>query len=197
MATIKDIYEFIDRAERSRKYPTSTAQGLKAAIKLFESELNEEEKGSIDTIRQNLDQIYQSVFNKNKNFTAASLATYKSRVVKVINDYEKYGIDATKMSNWVPKVVNRVKRTTSATNKTGDGPATPSPIQPENDGLSVAVPANMHKIELALRPDAKFIIVVPRDLKEAEVTTLKSILDSLTVHGGGDGSSQLQETPVE
>ena len=198
MATIKDIYEFIDRAERSRKYPTSTAQGLKAAVKLFESELNDEEKASVDTIKQNLDQIYQSVFNKNKNFTAASLATYKSRIVKVINDYEKYGSDATKMSNWTPKVINRVKRaTTSVTNRVSDEPGLPNPVQPENDGLSVTVPANMHKIELALRPDAKFIIIVPRDLREAEVATLKAILDSLAVHGGGDGSSRVQETPAE
>src|SRR5579872_4746287 len=105
MKTIKELYEFIEVATRNRKYPTSTAQGLRAAVKLFDSELNDDERASLDKVKANLDQIYQSVFAKNKNFTAASLATYRSRLLKVINDYEKYGTDPTKMANWNPKVI--------------------------------------------------------------------------------------------
>ena len=102
---IEDLYEFIDRAVRNRKYPSSTAQGLKAALRIFETELNDEERGSIDKIKENVDQIYHSVSLKNKNVAQSSLATYKVRLAKVIRDFEQYGVDPTKMNNWTVKPV--------------------------------------------------------------------------------------------
>lgn len=110
MKKFKDLYDFIDRAIKSRKYPENTGISLKTALKLFENELKEQELNSIDEFRKNIDQIYQSVFVKNKNFSAGSLATYKSRVIKTLNDYEKYGVDATKMANWTPKIITRSKK---------------------------------------------------------------------------------------
>jgi hypothetical protein len=175
MASIKDIYDFIERAERSRKYPTGTAQGLKAAINIFNAELNDDEKSSLDLFKQNIDQIYQSVFNKNKSLTASSLATYKSRALKTISDYEKYGTDATKMSNWSPKVQTRAKR--------ADKQVTTASMDSSNDiSYPEALPAasnGMHKLELALRPNIKFTLIVPYDLRKSEVKTLHTILGSL------------------
>src|SRR3989344_23344 len=110
MKKIQDLYDFIDRAIKSRKYPKNTGMALKSALKLFEAGLNEEERGSIDEFKKNLEQIYQSVFSKHKDFSAASLATYKSRVIKALSDYEKYGIDPTKMANWSPKIIRRSKK---------------------------------------------------------------------------------------
>jgi ribosomal protein S20 len=109
MNKFEELYNFIDRAVKSRKYPENTGIALKTGLKLFEKELNEEEKASIDEFKKNLNQISNSIFSKGK-FNAASLATYKSRIIKVINDYEKYGKDATKMANWSPKVIVRPKR---------------------------------------------------------------------------------------
>ena len=104
------LYDFINRAVKSRKYVESNASGLRVALKLFEAELNEEELNSLDVFKKNIEQIYQNVFSKNKNFSAGSLATYKSRILKVLADYEKYGLDATKMANWSPKIVTRTKK---------------------------------------------------------------------------------------
>jgi hypothetical protein len=119
MTTVKgkfqDLYEFIDRAVKSRKYPENTGMALKTALSLFGKELSDEEKLSIDEFKKNLEPIYQNVFTKNKNFSASSLATYKSRVMKVLGDYEKYGVDPTKMTNWSPKVIKRTSK------KTGSG----------------------------------------------------------------------------
>jgi hypothetical protein len=174
MKTIKDLYDFIETATRNRKYPTSTAQGLRAAVKLFDSELNDDERGSLDKVKANLDQIYQSVFAKNKNFTAASLATYKSRLLKVINDYQKYGTDPTKLANWNPKVVVRAPKAKAKSE------ASVERTQSEGDnGGEDPIPANMHRLELALRPGVKFIIVVPQDIKKTEAATLNAILTSL------------------
>lgn len=110
MTNVKLIYEFIDHAIKSRKYPENTGSSLKTALKLFEVELNDDERNSIDLFINNIEQIYQNVFAKNKNFSASSLAVYKSRVLKAINDYKKYGIDPTKMANWTPKVVTRSRK---------------------------------------------------------------------------------------
>lgn len=110
MNKFQDLYDFVDRAIRSRKYPENTGMALKTALKLFEAVLTEEERNSISEVEKNLGQIYQSVFSKNKNFSSDSLATYKSRVSKVISDYKKYGTDPAKMANWSPKLIKRFKK---------------------------------------------------------------------------------------
>jgi site-specific recombinase XerD len=192
-ATIKDLYDFIDTAHRNRKYPLNTAQGLRAAVKLFDAELNDEERKSVDTVKNSLEQIYQSIFTKNK-MTASSLTTYKSRFLKVINDYEKYGTDPTKMTNWNPKVVVRSKRLTQKPDVAGK---TNQDVDEGLNGYNEVIPNNMHKIELALRSDAKFVLIIPRDLKLTEVTTLNAILTSLIVDGGGSDSSGIQEASAK
>ena len=122
MRKFQELYDFVDRAIRSRKYPDNTGMSLKTALKLFEVELNEDERNSINEFRKNLEQVYQSVFAKNKHFSAGSLATYKSRVAKVLADYEKYGTDPTKMANWSPKMIRRSKKSITSTNpKYGSG----------------------------------------------------------------------------
>lgn len=192
-ATIKDLYDFIDTAHRNRKYPLNTAQGLRAAVKLFDAELNDEERKSVDTVKNSLEQIYQSIFTKNK-MTASSLTTYKSRFLKVINDYEKYGTDPTKMTNWNPKIIVRAKRTAEKpTEKQNDN----QERDDSDNGYNDVIPTNMHKIELALRVDAKFVLIIPRDLKLTEVNTLNAILTSLIVDGGGDGPAGIQEAPIK
>ena len=111
MKNFNSLYEFLDRAVKSRKYPPNTVLGLKTALKLFELELHEEEKSSIKKFKENLEQIYQNVCTKNgKKFSSDSLYTYKLRVTRVLNDYEKYGEDATKMAGWSPKLIIRQKK---------------------------------------------------------------------------------------
>lgn len=117
MANFQALYEFIDRAVKNRKYPPNTALGLKAALKLFEPVLNEDELGSIEKFKENLEQIYHAVSSKNKEITASSLATYKSRIVKVVREYEQYGADPTKMNGWSLKPVIRQKKTESSSSK--------------------------------------------------------------------------------
>ncbi len=54
---------FIDTATKSRKYAPNTASGFKAALKLYEGDLNEEELGSIQLVKDNIEQIHKAVFN--------------------------------------------------------------------------------------------------------------------------------------
>jgi len=188
-ATIKDLYDFIDTALRNRKYPPNTAQGYKAALRVFDAELNDEEKGSVQKTIDNIDQISNLIFGKNK-ISAGSLATYKSRLIKVVADYNKYGTDATKMANWSPKVIApRAKRIRNDSSNT----ASSSSQLDENIEVGSVVPSNMHKIELALRPDVKFTLIVPRDLRATEVTTLQAILTSLINESASETSAKSQK----
>jgi len=175
MKKFEEIYDFIDRAEKSRKYPPNTAQGLRAALRLFEAEINEEERGSLEKFTENLDQIYQMVYSKNKTFSAGSLATYKSRILKVLSDYEKYGGDPVKMNSWSPKVINRAPKTAKEKNST-------KKTLDDKDSLDLPESAlvNMNRVELTLRPNTKAIILVPSDLSKEECQKIKNLLDSLT-----------------
>lgn len=114
MQNFQTLYEFIDRALKNRKYAPNTALGLKAALKLFEAEIHDEERDSVQKFKDNLEEIYHAVASKNKNVSADSLLTYKYRVVRVIGDYEKYGVDPTKMSTWTKKTVVRQKKSESS-----------------------------------------------------------------------------------
>lgn len=132
MTKFQDLYDFIDRAKRNRKYPEATAYSLRAAINLYDTELSDEEKSSLEKVKKDFEQITQSVFSKNASrFNASSLTTYKSRVLKVFADYEKYG-DPAKMSNWTPKVITRTKR-----NRGNGFQASGSPSGREQQGDSV------------------------------------------------------------
>jgi hypothetical protein len=174
---IEDLYEFIDRAAKSRKYPETTAQGLRTALKLFDAVLNDEERQSLDVFKNNLEQIYHSVTVKNgKTFSVNSLAAYKSRVIKILTDFDKYGVDPTKMTSWSPKIITRGPKKNTVANKSKEGG--------EEFSEEIQTPsssAGMHKIELALRPDKKFVVMVPMDITQGESNTIKAVLDSLVV----------------
>lgn len=175
MQEFKVLYEFIDRAVKSRNYPENTANGLKSALRLFEEELEEEEKGSLEKVKSNINQIYRDVYNKHGDrFSSASLETYKSRILKVLGDYEKYGKDPVKMSSWPRRVVVRNKRDQQLKNH-------PNELATPAEKILPGSTPDTHKIDLALRPDAKAIIIVPRDMSKEECARIKGLLDSLAM----------------
>jgi hypothetical protein len=172
-----DLYDFIDLAKNNRKYPSNTANGLKSSLKIFEKELNIDELNSINLIEDNMDEIFINIVSKNKDKNIGSLNTYKARLLKIIHDYQRYGIDPAKMQNWNTKshtnIIHKPHKK-DIPDKTQDkleialSDTTNSPVD------------NIHKIELFLRPNKKSLILIPRDITEKEVKTIKTILDSLT-----------------
>ncbi|MFZ2187768.1 MAG: hypothetical protein WAV46_04055 [Candidatus Moraniibacteriota bacterium] len=176
-AKFQDLYAFIDRAEKSRKYQPGTARAYTVALRLFEKELREEERESVSLFKANLPHIYATVCSKNSTFTSGSLATYKSRVAKVLADFEKYGVDLTKMASWTPsKPIIRKKRSVMEQREAAVSKG------PDSSGSLPKISApDIHRIELALRADAKFLIEVPRDITESEIAIVTGILNSLKV----------------
>src|SRR3989344_1670676 len=100
---INELRNFIEMAEKDRKYASNTAIGLKAALSVFESELNDKEKESIETFKSNIEPIYLSVYAKHKgHLSSGTLIEYKRRILRLIRDYEQYGSSPEKMASWKP-----------------------------------------------------------------------------------------------
>lgn len=186
----KELLDFIDTAERNRKYPGGTAAGRRSALRLFESELNDEEKESLDTFKKNLDQIYQNVFNKNKsNMSAGSLATYKMRLLSLIKDYEKYGQDPTKLANW-NRPVRKYNKTSSDQEPKQSNPTT----EAKQKMLLPEKGSDFSRFELPLRPGIKAIIIVPSDISKSEVEKLRSYINFLdSIAGNTEGVNNNEE----
>ena len=173
MNKFKDLYEFIDFAKSNRKYPENTANGLKSALNIFEKVLNIDELGSVDLVEDSIEEIFINVVSKNKGKSIGSLNTYKARVLKVINDYQKYGINPSKIQGWVTKI-SRPSNHKSFKKDTSDK---------ETDRVQTVLSDHtntpVHKIELCLRDNMKSIIHIPKDISAREAKMIKDILDSL------------------
>lgn len=179
MKKFQELYGFIEKAEKSRKYSPNTSRAYRVALKVFEEHINDDEANSIELFKKNINQINSIVFNTNK-FTSGSLAVYKSRVTKVIGDFENYGLDPVKMNSWTPNaVVPRIKRSKKAEEHRIQN--TDLDTQKQNQQSTLISLPHTHKIELAIRKDVKCLIVVPEDMTKAECLRIKSLLDSLVI----------------
>lgn len=177
MNTIQVLQDFVNTAETNRKYPANSVYGYKAALKLFAPELNQQEAESLDLFKDRFEQIYQSVFNKNKaKITGASLETYKRRLKGLLNDYEKYANDPAKMAQW-----NRARGRGPSKNNGGideskkNTHSEKEPISMQEQGVK------MNRMEITLRPDTRAIILVPFDLNQQEADRLKKFIDASTI----------------
>lgn len=182
--TITALKEFIDAAKRSRKYPENTAAALKTALRLFEAELNDEEKGSVEHFKGNLDRVYRDVFERNKTkYSSGSLDTYRKRVSKLINDYLAYGQDPAKMNNWSPPV----RKPSISVSRPKVSPKQIDEVSPaqEEDGLVIGPGA---RIDWPLSEGRKAILILPPDLTAQEAETIKSLV-ALRVGGGSGGET--------
>lgn len=176
--TVNTLMNFIQTAERSRKYPSNTADAFRVAIRLFEKDLNDEERASIDVLSDHLDQIYSSVVNHNSTkFSLGSLETYKKRIQRVLREYSLYGKDATKMTNWKPKmrVFTKKKKQEEQSEESRRAETKETPFAPMTTGdLS---DSKLSKYEIQLRSDTKALIIIPFDLSTDEADKLKLYID--------------------
>ncbi len=165
-----NLYDFIDLAKANRKYPENTANNLKSALKIFEKELNAYELKSINMIEESIEEIFRSVVIANKAKSIVSLNTYKARLLKVINDYKKYGEDPGKLQSWSAKT----RKSTPLFIKKDK-------IDKENISLSENIykpVENAHKIDLSFASGAATLII-PKDINASDIKIIKAILDSL------------------
>jgi hypothetical protein len=171
MNKFSDLYDFADIAQSNRKYTESVTNNLKSSLKIFGKELNEQELGSVDLIKDRIEEIFSSVVNNNKDKSIGSLNTYKARLLRILNDYKKYGADPSKIQSWV---TNSHKSTPLLISKD----KTDKPQISLSNLVNTPV-NNVHKIELALNSNDKALVSIPKSITRPEANTLKAIIDSL------------------
>ncbi len=171
MDKFSNLYDFIDLAKANKKYPENTANNLKSALKIFEKELNPDELKSINMIKDSIEEIFRSVAIANKHKSILSLNTYKARLLKVINDYKKYGADPGKIQTWHVKTRKStgvlIKKDKDNNEKISLSEFICDPVE------------NTHKIELALKSCSKAVLQIPCTISHDEIKKLKDILDAL------------------
>ena len=179
----KDLYHFIDLARANRKYPDNTANNLKSALKIFEKELNADESKSISMIENSIEEIFRDVAIANKNKSILSLNTYKARLLKVINDYKKYGVDPTKIQKWAPKLRPARHNAPALGGKSTGVLIKKDKTDKENINISNFIDSpveSSHKIEIVLESGAKAALSIPRELNKSDAETIKAVINSLT-----------------
>jgi hypothetical protein len=170
MEVIKTLNEFVEMALRNRKYANNSAYGYKAALRVFNEELSPEERESFDLFKNRFDQIFTNIVaKKQKDFNISSLQVYKFRVLKVLGDYEKYGVDPSKMAGWV----GNVKKVHISKDKGGT-------VLPQDRGVQVVdIPVvdsslDYNRHEISLRPSKRIVVIYPSDFTLKEAKSIKS-----------------------
>jgi hypothetical protein len=169
---LQSLYDFIDRAQNNRKYFPNVATNFRTPLRLIERELTEEERGSVDLIKSNLDQIIGLIYSKGGNkLTASSLEVYKKRIKSLIEDYENYGKDPSKMATWNRKILTRKTKDRKLEVK---GDAVDSPI-------TFPSPSENSEFQAAdlILSTGKARIIVPKGITAGDVKRLKLQIDLL------------------
>ncbi len=170
MDEFNKLYEFVDLAQKNRKYPANTAHGKRAALKLFDTVVHMDERHSLKLTEERIDEIYLSLIGKYKDtFSMKSLNTYKGRFLKVIQDYKRYGAEPGAIVHWDAKhrkyTVKNVKDTEKDTSL---------------HNLSFPINKGVHKLQIALERNQTATIEVPIRITEQDATTIQKIIASLT-----------------
>ncbi len=182
MATVRDLYDFIDRAENDRKYAPNTALGRKTALLLYEKYLNEEEKSSVEILKDRLDRISQIVDSKNKNFKSTTLLVYKKRVKNLLEDFNNYGKSSSTMATWKAKANSSKTSTKKHILKIHDKVNIDDKVEIPELQPAPSFINNLHDLNVQLRPDLRLSIPLPYDLTRLEANRLKLLIDSMVVH---------------
>lgn len=169
---LQGLYDFIDKAETNRNYPPNVATNFKTPLNLVEKELTEEEKNSIDLLKKNLDQIINTIYSKSGNkLSASSLEIYKRRMKNLIEDYENYGKDPSKMATWNRKTLIRKPKERKVVIKENviDSPADFSPSFESSE---------FQAADLVLS-SGRARIIVPKEISPDDAKKLKFQIDLL------------------
>jgi len=163
------LYEFIELAQKNRKYPTNTAHGRRAALKLFESVLHLDELGSLDLIEERIEEIYLSLISAYKNkFSIKSLSTYKGRFLKLIKDYKKYGKNPSLMDKWEVKQRKYNKKIDSKEKDI------------DQSNISSSINRHVYKVTISLDNNREIVIQLPNKLTKEDTSIITKIILSLS-----------------
>jgi hypothetical protein len=201
MPGIKELKEFVDYAEKNRKYASETARGKRTAFRLFEKALNEDEAASVDLINERFEKIYSEVVQKNKmSVKMSALEVYKRRIRGLLNDYKKYANDATAFNLWdsgkktstqkkgasanFSKVAPRIVEAQIVEGDMVDEEKLLGAVARQEDSI---FSTDFNNIEFFLRSGFKVNLILPADMTQKEANRLKHMIDGMVSEDDQDG----------
>jgi hypothetical protein len=172
--TIERLKEFLSKAEKLGKYPRNTAVAMQSALRVVEEGLLPEEPGSPEYLIEHLEEIFNRQLQK-LELTEGSLQAYIGRVRRVINDYQKYGLDPKALLAWKPKIIQRALKGRNGSLQAEESvlgmPPLSSQLAPGSNK------AALKTLLWSLRADLSIQIQLPVDLNKKDVERLKKLLD--------------------
>lgn len=167
------VLNFISAARKSRKYPARTAENLKYALRLIEDQITPEEHESTKLLLDNIDKIFHEYYAKNQaRLSATSLEVYKSRVRKVLREFNEYGTNPAKMASWNPVLRTRKSKENSSMQVGGKANI-------ETDFFAPGVSENTTRFELPLENNRKVVFLTPKDINQQEIFKMGKYLEFL------------------
>lgn len=176
-SAIESLENFITRAERDRKYALNTAAGMRAALNMFAAAMNEEERESLDVMRERLDQIYNEVFRqKNNKMSSGSLKTYYNRVRKVLNDHDNYNHDPEKYNKWLPpRRSHAPKPNQSKGLRSKDGTRLSTKTE-ASSSTPMASASTSERFEIIFENGHRALLILPARRSKADVQRLTGLM---------------------
>lgn len=151
--SIREVLDFVGKAERLGKYRPNTAAGLRAALRAMASSITTEDPDSLEHLRRNAEDILHRQVQR-AGMAAHTFQTYAQRLQRVLGDFVAYGQDARQLVNWKPR--HRDRRPTQDSGRQG---------------------GRVRTLAWSLRPDLVIEIELPLDFNAKDRTRLNQLLD--------------------
>jgi hypothetical protein len=186
---LKQLKEFVQKAEKLGKYPHNTSVGMLGAIKVVEDGLVPEEPSTMDYLNDHLEEVFHRQMDR-INLTSQSVQTYIARVRRAIGDFESYGRDPKALLAWKPRVVQRASRSRKDDSKPEIPIASPADsylLHAQQTALSGS--ANLKNLVWSLRHNLNIMIQLPTDLNVRDVERLNKLLRLEAELSGNEGQA--------
>lgn len=154
MSNFEKLSKFIAVSVANGLYSKNVAHGVGTSLRMYKPYLAAEP--SLESFRLNIDRIAQKFMLSNPQLSYGSATTYRSKVLKLIRDYEA-------SENTLSKYKARKKRVSVAS----------------QGAKSEGRKSGTQRIELALRPGSPVTLILPLDMTKQEVEVIKSVIDSI------------------
>ncbi len=172
---IKNLRDFIQKAEKAGKYPHNTAVAFLTALNLVEEGLLHDEPDEAKYIVEHLEEIYHRQMDR-LNLSAASVQTYIARVKRALSDYQEYGTDAKAFYAWKPRIVQRSSRPRAKENLAESREPSAQTEGAITQPLNTSSDSRLKTLVWSLRPDVRIQIQLPADLNQKDVERLTKLL---------------------
>jgi hypothetical protein len=154
--SLRALKAFVRKAEKLGKYRSSTAAGLRAALRMVESGLTDADPDTTDYLVGHFEEILHRRAEK-ADLAPNTLQTYLQRAQRVASDWKAFGQHPKALLAWKPKHVVRSRRETSES---------PSPTT-----------GRLRRLAWSLRPDMVVEVQLPADFNRQDRERLGKLLD--------------------